>query len=359
MPGWSRRISTSALSIATPSTWNGPKAPAARRRFPRSTRSPTWTRRRPLGRSFPDRPRSSPKPSSGWDGADRAKCVSLAYALREKNLRGAIMALDRRVFVTWAAGGAFVLAAGPLVYSRAGTPAPRGPLSPWLRIAPDGRVTLVSTVSEMGQGSRTGQAQILADELDVDWETVSVEMAPDSAPFRVDGGLYSGGSESIRTRYDILRAAGATARAQLIAAAAQRWSVPADSCQAALGRVTHAPSGRALDYGALAADAAAIPPPKAPPFKPPSQRRYIGRSLKTLGLSDKVTGAARYGIDVRLPGMAGATVRACPMFGGTLAGVDAAPAMKVAGVRRVVKLPAAVAVVADSTWAAFQGARAR
>ncbi|HLZ82120.1 MAG TPA: molybdopterin cofactor-binding domain-containing protein, partial [Caulobacteraceae bacterium] len=268
------------------------------------------------------------------------------------------MALDRRVFVTWAAGGAFVLAAGPLVYSRAGTPAPRGPLSPWLRIAPDGRVTLVSTVSEMGQGSRTGQAQILADELDVDWETVSVEMAPDSAPFRVDGGLYSGGSESIRTRYDILRAAGATARAQLIAAAAQRWSVPADSCQAALGRVTHAPSGRALDYGALAADAAAIPPPKAPPFKPPSQRRYIGRSLKTLGLSDKVTGAARYGIDVRLPGMARATVRACPMFGGTLAGVDAAPAMKVAGVRRVVKLPAAVAVVADSTWAAFQGARA-
>jgi isoquinoline 1-oxidoreductase beta subunit len=267
------------------------------------------------------------------------------------------MTIDRRAFVTWAAGGAFVLAAGPLI-SRAGTQAPEARLSPWLRIAPDGRVTLVSTVSEMGQGSRTGQAQILADELDVAWEMVSVEMAPDTDPFRVDGGLYSGGSESIRTRWNILRAAGATARAQLIAAAAARWNVPADSCAAALGRVTHTPTGRVLDYGALAGEAAAIPPPAAPSFKAPSQRRYIGKSLRTLGLSDKVDGAARYGIDVRLPGMARATVRACPMFGGTLAGVDEAPAMKIAGVRRVVRLPTAVAVVADTTWVAFRGARA-
>lgn len=264
--------------------------------------------------------------------------------------------IDRRAFVTWATGGAFMLALDP-GGSRAAVAEAR-PLSPWIRIEPDGRVVLISTVSEMGQGSRTGQAQILADELDVAWEAISVEMAPDADPFRFEGGLYTGGSQSIQTRYDIMRAAGAMARARLIGAAATRWGVPVAQCAAKLGRVAHAPSGRFAGYGDLAAEAASLPPPTAAPLKPASERRHVGRSLKTLGLADKVAGVARYGIDTRIPGMARATIRACPMFGGTLVSVDESPAVKIAGVRRVVRLPGAVAVVADTTWAAFQGARA-
>ncbi len=262
---------------------------------------------------------------------------------------------NRRTFLTWTTGGAFMLALGGHAEA---ADAPAGVLSPWIRIAPDGHVTLVSTVSEMGQGSRTGQIQILADELDVAWDAISVQMAADEAPFRNPDGLNTGGSESIHSRWSLLRMAGATARAQLIAAAAAGWGVPASGCAAELGVVKHAASGRTATYGSLAEAAAKIPPPADPPLKPAAQRRYVGKSIKTLGMADKLNGAARYGIDVRLPGMARATVRACPVFGGTLASVDESPALKVPGVRRVVRLPDAVAVVADGTWAAFKGAKA-
>jgi isoquinoline 1-oxidoreductase subunit beta len=265
------------------------------------------------------------------------------------------MDMDRRSFVTWSVGGALLLALGPDGWA---TAADAPVLSPWIRIAPDGAVTLISTVSEMGQGSRTGQIQLLADELDVPWEAISVEMAPDRAPYRHEGGLFSGGSQSVRTRFDLLRRAGATARAQLVEAAARRWGVPAGDCDAALGVVTHRPSGRKARYGALAADAATIAPPADPPLKDPAARRYIGKSLKTLALSDKTDGKARYGIDVRPRGLARASIRQCPVYGGQLASVDEAPALAVAGVRRVVKLPAAVAVVADDTWTAFKGSQA-
>jgi isoquinoline 1-oxidoreductase beta subunit len=270
--------------------------------------------------------------------------------------------VDRRTFITWSAGGGLMLALGPALGSAWGAEEQRAAsagLSPWIAIAPDGRVTLVSTVSEMGQGSRTGQAQILADELDVAWDAIEVVMAPDRAPFALpDEGLNTGGSESIRTRFDLLRAAGASARAQLVAAAARRWGAAPLVCEAALGQVTHKPSGRVLSYGALAAEAAAIPPPADPPLKDRAAWRYIGKTVKPLNLAAKCTGEARYGVDTRIPGMARATVRQCPAFGGTLASVDPAPALAVAGVRRVVKLPDAVAVVADTTWAAFQGAKA-
>ena len=198
------------------------------------------------------------------------------------------MSLRRRDFITWTAGGAFLLASDARALG--GTPAPG--LSPWIRIAADGRVTLISTVSEMGQGSRTGQIQILADELDVAWDAIRVEMAPDEAPFQLEGDLETGGSEAIRTRYEILRKAGATARAQLTAAAARRWGVSEAECAAALGRVSHKASGRSASYGELAGAAATIAPPADPPLKPASERRHVGRSLKTLGLADKVTGKA-------------------------------------------------------------------
>ncbi|MHB8528541.1 MAG: xanthine dehydrogenase family protein molybdopterin-binding subunit [Caulobacteraceae bacterium] len=263
------------------------------------------------------------------------------------------MDLDRRAFVTWSLGGALILALRPPEAVGASEPS----LSPWITIAPDGGVSIVSTVSEMGQGARTGQIQILADELDVAWEAITVVMAPDREPYRQNGRLETGGSQSVRTRFHLLRRAGATARAQLTAEAARRWAVPTADCRASLGKVTHPASGRRLAYGELARGAAALPPPTDPPLKDRSAWRYIGKSVKTLRLGDKADGSARYGIDVRLPGMAYATIRQCPAFGGVLTSVDAAPALAVPGVRRVVKLADAVAVVADDTWTAFSGAR--
>jgi isoquinoline 1-oxidoreductase beta subunit len=262
------------------------------------------------------------------------------------------MPINRREFITWSIGGAFLLAAGPAA------PAQQRELSPWIRIERDGRVRLYSTVSDMGQGARTGQIQILADELEVDWNAIVVEMAPDADPYRDDGELFSGGSRSIRTRYEVLRKAGASAREQLLRAAAARWSVPTAACQAALGYIVHARTGRRLGYGELAAEAASFAPPNDPPLKPAGARRYIGKAIATLGQDDKIAGRAVYGIDVRVPDMLHATLRQCPVFGGSLQHCDGAPALAVAGVRKVVMLPAAVAVVADDTWAAFRGAQA-
>jgi isoquinoline 1-oxidoreductase subunit beta len=262
------------------------------------------------------------------------------------------MLLNRREFLTWTAGGAFLLATARASDSTQQT------LAAWIQIRADGHVTLFSTVSDMGQGSLTGQIQILADELDVAWDAVSVEMAPDAEPFRLDGELYSGGSQSVRTRYDLLRKAGATARAQLIAAAATRWAVPPASCRAALGKIRHPETARSISYGEVAAAAATVPLSINPPLKSPSARRYVGRGISPIGIENRVNGRASYGIDVNLPGMLRASVRQCPTFGGVLASVDEAPAMTVSGVRKVVRLPAAVAVIADETWSAFRGLKA-
>jgi isoquinoline 1-oxidoreductase beta subunit len=263
-----------------------------------------------------------------------------------------IAQMDRREFLTWSIAGACALT----LAARA-NPSTK-PLSPWITLHADGTVTLVSTSLEMGQGSRTGQAQILADELDVPWEAVRVVLAPEQDPYLIEGALYSGGSSTLRTRYDLLRRAGASVRHQLIAAAALSWRVPAASCEAALGLVKHAGSGRSLTYGALAARAAAIDPPANPVLKRPEQRRYIGKSVSTLDQADKVTGRAQYGIDFRLPGMKFATIRQCPLFGGVLSGVDEKPALALPGVRQVIRLNDAVAVVADTTYQALRGAAA-
>jgi CO/xanthine dehydrogenase Mo-binding subunit len=260
--------------------------------------------------------------------------------------------MDRREFVTWLAGGSFALACAP-----AGATPRSGPLSPWIAIAPDGRITLTTTALEMGQGSRTGQAQVLADELEARWDRITVVQAGETEPFLSDGALYSGGSETLRSRFELLRRAGATARAQLTEAAARRWNVPAATCRAELGEVVHPATGRRLGYGALAADAALCAPPKEPVLKPPQARRYIGKPLSTLAQPTKLNGEARYGVDFRLPGMAFATIRQCPTYGGTLESVDEAPALAVRGVTKVVRLKDAVAVVATSTYAAFKGAK--
>jgi len=262
------------------------------------------------------------------------------------------MPLDRRQFVTWSAGGALLLAV-----SGGRALADDAPLTPWIRIAPDGKVTLFTTVSEMGQGARTGQAQVLADELDVPWDAITVQMGdPDSGgPF---ARLVTGGSSSIRRHWKDLRRAGATARAQLIGAAARRWNCPESACSASLGQVRRTADGATFSYGALAGEAAAIPPPAAPPLKPVAERRYIGQPLPTLENADKSTGKAVYGIDVRLPGMLRASILQAPVYGAQLASVDEAPALAIPGVKKVVKLDDAVAVIAETTWAAFKGVRA-
>ncbi|HEY3813720.1 MAG TPA: molybdopterin cofactor-binding domain-containing protein [Caulobacteraceae bacterium] len=265
------------------------------------------------------------------------------------------MDLDRRRFITWSAGGALLLGFGDVALA---APATAATLSPWIRMEPDGAVVLISTASDMGQGSRTGQAQVLADELDVPWENVRAEMAPDQDPFRLRGRLITGGSQSIRTRWDILRKAGATARAQLIAAGSARWGVAAGECNTEPGHVCHPATGRKLAYSDLFVEAAAIAPPADPPLKPAAERRYIGKSVPVIDTADRVNGRARYGIDVKLPGMLHATIRQCPTFGGTLASVDEAPAMAITGVTKVVKLPNAVAVIADRTWTAFKASKA-
>ncbi|HEY3799135.1 MAG TPA: molybdopterin cofactor-binding domain-containing protein [Caulobacteraceae bacterium] len=263
--------------------------------------------------------------------------------------------MDRRQFVTWSAGGAFLLGLGAGAVARANEEPVS--LSPWIKIAPDGKVTLYTTVSEMGQGAKTGQAQVLADELDVPWDAITVEQGAPTAgpPFNF---LFTGGSSSISRHWKDLRMAGATARAQLVSAAAKRWSCGAADCTAGMGVVTRTGAGDTLAYGALAADAAACAPPAEPPLKPIAARRYIGKPMSTLENVDKATGRAIYGIDVRLPGLLRASIRQAPVYGAKLASVDDTPALAIAGVTKVVRLDNAVAVIADNTWTAIQAVRA-
>jgi isoquinoline 1-oxidoreductase beta subunit len=198
---------------------------------------------------------------------------------------------------------------------------------------------------------------VLADELDAPWDAVTVEMGLPlpGTPFAYMG---TGGSSSIRRHWSELRKAGATVRAQLISAAAKRWSCAESDCMADMGVVRRVGAAASFDYGALAAEAAACAPPASPPLKPISARRYIGKSVSTFENADKARGKAIYGLDVRLPGMLRASIAAAPVFGAKLVSVDEAPALAVPGVRKVVKLDNAVAVVADQTWAAFKGVRA-
>ena len=204
-----------------------------------------------------------------------------------------------------------------------------------IRIAADGKITLYSTVSEMGQGAKTGQAQVLADELDAPWEAISVELGPFSptGPFAFMG---TGGSSSIRRHWKELRQAGATVRAQLIAAAAKRWNCAEGDCRAEMGSIKHVSNGQALDYGALAADAANCAAPANPPLKPIEARRYIGKPLATLENGDKSRGRAIYGIDVRPQGLLFASIRAAPVYGAKLQSVDQAPVEGIPGVKLVV-----------------------
>lgn len=228
----------------------------------------------------------------------------------------------------------------------------------FVRVGRDGAVTLIMPAVEMGQGTYTMQATLIAEELDVDLAQVKVEHAP---PDQKDYGnpifvaQITGGSTSTMGWYLPLRTAGATARAMLVGAAAANWHVDPASLRTEHGVVHHDASGRSAPYGALADRAASIPAPKQPALKDPKDFRLIGKPLKRIDTPDKVNGKVQYGIDVMLPGMKFATLAACPVFGGKVARVDDSQAKTVPGVRQVVVLDDLVAVVGDHMWAAKQG----
>jgi len=281
--------------------------------------------------------------------------------------------IDRREFVrlSAAAGGAFLLAVAlprralGMEDVGAGERPRDDAFAPnlWLRIDPSGDVTILSHKSEMGQGVWTALPMIVAEELDADWDRVRIERAPTIADFD----SATGGSSSVSDSWDTLRKAGAVARAMLVAAAAQQWRVPADSCTTERGVVVHAASGRRAPYGSLASTAAKLPVPNASTvsLKDPHTFRIVGTEMSRRDLTAKVTGTAQFGIDVTLPNMLVACIARCPSFRGKASRVNDARARAVPGVRQVIQLdpvpkqhPGRVAVLADDTWAALQGCRA-
>src|ERR1700750_3400769 len=224
----------------------------------------------------------------------------------------------------------------------------------WGVIRPDDTVVIRIARSEMGQGTLTGLAQLVAEELECDWSKVTTEYptpGQNVARKRVWGDFSTGGSRGIRTSHEYVRKGGATARMMLIKAAASDWKVPASECTAANSIITHTPTGRTTTYGKVAEAAARIEPPSEVKLKDPKDWKIAGKGLKRLDTADKTTGKMIYGIDFKLPGMLNAAIKACPVFGGKLKSYDEAKAMAMKGVRKVVKInDNAVAVVADTWW---------
>lgn len=238
----------------------------------------------------------------------------------------------------------------------AGAGAPEFAPSVFLRIDAGGAVTVTVARSELGQGARTVVPMLVAEELEADWSLVRVEPAV-AHPERY-GPMTTGGSSTVRGGWDPLRKAGAAAREMLRQAAAERWGVALGECRAEKGVVVHGPSGRTLPYGELVGEASRLPVPQDPPLKERRDWRVIGTSPARLDTPEKVRGAAKFGIDQERPGMLVAAVDRCPVFGGKARAWDAAAALAVPGVRAVQAISTGVAVLADSTWAAWRGREA-
>ena len=226
----------------------------------------------------------------------------------------------------------------------------------FLRIAPDGQITVVCGLSEMGQGVHMGIASLVAEELDADWKSIRLEQAPvDKAYVNPAFGMQAtGGSTSIRGNYLPMRKAGAAARQMLVTAAAAQWGVDAATCRTESGRVIAA-DGRALGYGELAAAAAGLPVPQDPPLKDPRDFRILGKGHSRIDAPAKVNGSAGFGIDVKLPGLLTAVMAHAPVPGAKVVSIDDAAAKAVPGVRQVVQIPQGVAVLADGYWPALKG----
>ncbi|MCK1707886.1 MULTISPECIES: molybdopterin cofactor-binding domain-containing protein [unclassified Bradyrhizobium] len=266
--------------------------------------------------------------------------------------------MNRRAFVigTAAVGAGLAIGldipfGGPAVV-RAADGSPE--IGAWVVVRPDDTIVIRVARSEMGQGSLTGLAQLVAEELECDWTKVTTEYPTPGqsvARKRVWGDFSTGGSRGIRSSQDYVRKGGATARMMLIQAAANEWKVPASECTAANSVITHAPSGKSTTYGKVAEAAAKLTPPADAKLKDPKDWKLVGKGLLRLDTADKTTGAMIYGIDVKLPGMLNAAIKDCPVFGGNLKSFDEAKIAGMKGVKKVVKVgDTAVAVVADTWW---------
>jgi isoquinoline 1-oxidoreductase beta subunit len=285
--------------------------------------------------------------------------------------------IDRREFLKTTAKGSVALILGFYLPVRgSGQDIPDSRVfrpNAWIRITPDNQITVLTEIPEMGQGPRTVDTMMLADELEADWSTIRVEQAP-VIP-EIYQNLSTGGSGGTGSAWNYIREVGAQAREMLLAAAALKWGVEKKDCRAENNTVVHGPSGRRLTYGELVETAAKLLAPKAVsiPLKPPSAFRFIGKPVPRVDLPSKVGGSAMFGIDVRVPGMLFAVVARCPHFGGKLQSFDASAVKAVPGVRAVfpiaplgllpklernINTAGGVAVVADSTWSAIEGRRA-
>ncbi len=225
----------------------------------------------------------------------------------------------------------------------------------WVVVKPDDTVVIRIARVEMGQGTLTGLAQLVAEELDADWSKVTTEYptpGQNLARKRVWGNFQTAGSQGIRQSAVYVRQGGAAARMMLVQAAADGWKVPASECSAAKGVITHKASNRTTTYGKVAEAAAKLEAPKEPALKDPKDWTIAGKPLKRLNQAGKVNGSQTYSIDQKLPGMLNAAVRDCPIWGGKLKSFDASAAEKMPGVKKVVQVENAVAVIADTWWRA-------
>jgi isoquinoline 1-oxidoreductase beta subunit len=246
----------------------------------------------------------------------------------------------------------FHIPGGSAAAQTAGTPE----INAWVVVKPDDTVVIRIARIDMGQGTVTGLAQLVAEELECDWSKVTTEYptpGQNLARNRVWGNFQTAGSQGIRQSQDYVRKGGAAARMMLVEAAARQWNVPAAECSVAKSVITHAASGRSTTYGKVADAAARLEAPKEIPLKDPKSWTIAGKPMKRLDTADKIDGRKVFGIDLVLPGMLNAAIKACPVFGGKLKGFDAASVAGKPGIRKVVAVgDNAVAVIADTWWQA-------
>jgi isoquinoline 1-oxidoreductase subunit beta len=264
------------------------------------------------------------------------------------------LTLDRREFLGAAVAGSFVFGFSTTSAAQSAQAAPE--VNAWVVVQPDDRVIIRIARSEMGQGSLTGLAQLVAEELEADWSKVATEYPTPGqslARKRAWGNFSTGGSRGVRESHEYVRKGGAAARAMLVQAAANEWKVPAAECSAAAGVITHAASNRRTTYGKVAAAAGQLTPPDLATvaLKDPKDWKLAGKPLARLDTVEKTTGKQIYGADLKLPGMLNAAIKDCPVFGGKIKSVNADAVAKLPGVKKVVRVgDSAVAVVADTWW---------
>lgn len=288
------------------------------------------------------------RPGAAPDGSDVAGSALDIPA-------SAVPTLTRRGFLAAAGGVVFAFSVPAVAAPRRAAAATQTPISAWITIASDGTTTIQVGSTEMGQGVLTSLAQIVAEELRVDWSAVRSQHSPAAAVYgnpAYGGSQVTGGSYSVRGYYDTLRLAGASVCTMLRNAAAQAWGVKITTTTAAHGVVTHTPTGRTMTYGQLAPAAAKLAPPKYPQVRDPSTFTLIGTSVARTDIPEKTTGAAVYGNDVRLPGMLYAATKHCSVLGSTVQSVGTAPAGTSA-----VNLGDCVAVIAPTWFGAFSAAQ--